>query len=224
MNKTREAILSRLRASRQSQVKIPARYQPDYGWSQQQKVDRLFERMTAVRTEVVILKDDNWIDWINQQLPQRGLHRILVGNNEIGESLHASASDALQIKTYDENIEHWKEELFNRIDVGITSTKGGIAESGSLIVWPDAAEPRLMSLVPSVHIALLQADKIYQNFAEAMETQQWSRQMPTNALLISGPSKTADIEQTLAYGIHGPQQLIVLLLNASENISTKVNI
>jgi L-lactate dehydrogenase complex protein LldG len=37
--------------------------------------------------------------------------------------------------------------------------------------------------------------------------------MPTNALLISGPSKTADIEQTLAFGIHGPKQLITLLID-----------
>jgi L-lactate dehydrogenase complex protein LldG len=36
--------------------------------------------------------------------------------------------------------------------------------------------------------------------------------MPTNALLISGPSKTADIQQVIAYGVHGPKQLIVLLL------------
>jgi L-lactate dehydrogenase complex protein LldG len=39
----------------------------------------------------------------------------------------------------------------------------------------------------------------------------WSNGMPTNALLISGPSKTADIQQTLAYGAHGPRELVVLL-------------
>ncbi len=215
MSKTRDSILARLRESRQPQGESPPRYQPDYGWSKQEKIKRLNECMTEVRTEVVLLKDDNWIDWVNQQLPQRGLNRILVGNNEIGKSLHSSATESLQVKTYDENIENWKDELFNQIDVGITSTLGGLAESGSLIVWPDVTEPRLMSLVPPVHIAILEADKIYQNFAEAMESQRWSQRMPTNALLISGPSKTADIEQTLAYGIHGPQQLIVLLLNAS---------
>ena len=41
---------------------------------------------------------------------------------------------------------------------------------------------------------------------------QWSDKMPTNALLISGPSKSADIEQTLAYGVHGPKELVVLLI------------
>ena len=54
-----------------------------------------------------------------------------------------------------------------------------------------------MSLVPPVHTALLHANTIYENFAQAMHQLQWAQQMPTNALLISGPSKTVDIEQTL---------------------------
>jgi L-lactate dehydrogenase complex protein LldG len=41
----------------------------------------------------------------------------------------------------------------------------------------------------------------------------WGRQLPPNALLISGPSKTADIEQTLAYGVHGPKRLVVILVD-----------
>ena len=47
---------------------------------------------------------------------------------------------------------------------------------------------------------------------DAITTQNWSAGLPTNALLITGPSKTADIQQTLAYGAHGPKELIVLLL------------
>ena len=54
-----------------------------------------------------------------------------------------------------------------------------------------------MSLVPAVHLAVLKAGKIYQTFSEAIREGRWAEGMPTNALLISGPSKTADIEQTL---------------------------
>ena len=89
---------------------------------------------------------------------------------------------------------------------------GHTGEIGSLVLWPDATEPRLLSLVPPVHVALLDADRLYENFAEIIQAEGWANGMPTNALLISGPSKTADIEQTLAYGIHGPKHLITLLL------------
>lgn len=73
-------------------------------------------------------------------------------------------------------------------------------------------EPRLLSLVPPVHIALVDAKNIYCNFADALTAGNWQAGMPTNALLISGPSKTADIELTLAFGVHGPREVIVLVL------------
>ena len=110
-------------------------------------------------------------------------------------------------------IETWKHDLFNQVEAAFTSTFGGIAETGSLILMPNSDEPRLMSLVPPIHIALLDTSKLYSTFAEAMQTQGWVQHgMPTNALLISGPSKSADIEQTLAYGVHGPKELVVILV------------
>lgn len=213
MNNTRESILTRLRASRQPASSAPERYLPAYGWSQQEKEQRLTKCMTAVHAEVVNLKGKNWIDWINQQLPERKIHNILLGDTEFAQSLKASADPALQFRAYDQPIESWKAELFHQVDASITGTLGAIAETGSLILWPGSREPRLMSLVPPLHIALLKADSIYETFAQVVSEQHWAEKMPTNALLISGPSKTADIEQTLAYGIHGPQQLIVLIID-----------
>ena len=87
-----------------------------------------------------------------------------------------------------------------------------IAETGTLGLWPDEPEPRLMSLVPTVHCVLLAAATIHNTFYEAMQSEGWANGLPTNALLISGPSKTADIQVTLAYGAHGPKELIVLLM------------
>ena len=59
---------------------------------------------------------------------------------------------------------------------------------------------------------MLFRSQLYDTFFQAMIEQRWSDGMPTNALLVSGPSKTADIQVTLAYGAHGPKELIVLLL------------
>ena len=117
-----------------------------------------------------------------------------------------------ELVAYDGHIENFKDQLF-RMDAAITSTLGGIAESGAVILWPDKKEPRLMSLVPPIHIAVLEADKIFDTFGEAMQAQKWPEKMPTNAVLISGPSKTADIELILAFGVHGPKELIVLILS-----------
>jgi len=69
-----------------------------------------------------------------------------------------------------------------------------------------------MSLVPPVHIAILQAEKIYNSLSDVIHKEGWSEKMPTNAVLISGPSKTADIELTLAFGVHGPKELILMII------------
>ncbi|MCW8979656.1 MAG: LUD domain-containing protein, partial [Marinobacter sp.] len=61
-------------------------------------------------------------------------------------------------------------------------------------------------------IALLKASEIHDNLYDMMVAQDWAAGLPTNVLLVSGPSKTADIEQVLAYGAHGPRELIVLVL------------
>jgi L-lactate dehydrogenase complex protein LldG len=95
----------------------------------------------------------------------------------------------------------------------LTTTIGGIADPGAIILWPSASEPRLMSLVPHIHIAVLEADKIYASPAEAIRELKWSQRVPTNALLISGPSKTADIEFILTFGVHGPKELVLLIID-----------
>jgi L-lactate dehydrogenase complex protein LldG len=144
----------------------------------------------------------------------KGLNNLLVSPETVlGKQLHAQADRFSALKTYDQPIESWKQEMFYGIDAAFTSTYGGIAETGTLIVMPSVDEPRLMSLVPPVHIALLEVDKLYTTFSEAVQAQGWVQTgMPTNALLISGPSKSADIEQTLAYGVHGPKELVVVLV------------
>lgn len=116
---------------------------------------------------------------------------------------------------YLEPLEACRDTLFRSVDAGFTSCRGAIAEIGSLVLWPTAQEPRLLSLIPPVHCVLLDAAEICSTFHELLTRQAWQTGMPGNVLLISGPSKSADIEQTLAYGVHGPQRLIVLVHGAA---------
>ncbi len=212
MNEARENILRRLRDNRINQ-RQPVQSAPSLkAWSAEQRIARFTECQKAVHGEAHTLPADRWIDWLAEELPKRGLHQVLTGTGETGKQLVANKIDNTVFHQYNQPIESWKPELFSQIDVAITGSRCGIAETGTLVLMPDQDEPRLMSLVPPVHIALLDAKKLYQSFAEVIENEPWTDGLPTNVLLISGPSKTADIEQTLAYGIHGPKQLITLLI------------
>ena len=215
----RDTILQRLRHRSGGELTAPAcdfsvLQRPD--WSTAEKLDLFQKMIESVHGEVHRTSESAWVDILAGLLKSRGAQTLLVSReSQVGRTLKDAASsrdDLPDLLVYDEAIEHWQQELFNTVDVGITSTRGGIAETGSLILWPSADEPRLMSLVPPVHVAVLYASELYTTFHEAMTAQRWHESMPTNALLVSGPSKTADIEQTLAYGVHGPKELIVLVI------------
>ena len=214
MNSSRDNILNNLLKhsieNKPSKVVEKESHNP---LSSKKKVESLKNMLESVRAEVHLLTSNSLNEWINSELPKRNLSRLLIGNNTIQSNLGLTFSDDFDVTFYTENIEKWKDKLFNEIDVGITTTTGAIARTGSLVLWPNSEEPRLISLVPDVHIAIVKVDEIYETFSEIVEKQNWSENMPTNALLISGPSKTADIEQVLAYGVHGPKELIVLIVS-----------
>jgi len=214
MNSSRDNILNNLLKhsieNKPSKVVEKESHNP---LSSKKKVESLKNMLESVRAEVHLLTSNSLNEWINSELPKRNLSRLLIGNNTIQSNLGLTFSDDFDVTFYTENIEKWKDKLFNKIDVGITTTTGAIARTGSLVLWPNSEEPRLISLVPDVHIAIVKVDEIYETFSEIVEKQNWSENMPTNALLISGPSKTADIEQVLAYGVHGPKELIVLIVS-----------
>jgi L-lactate dehydrogenase complex protein LldG len=213
----REKILERLRAAGSAEAKAPCDFgvMARKGWPPEERYPRLRRMMESVKTEFLESTKTSWPRAVYELVRSQGLSTLLYGpNTAAGERLAESwvSRDGPRLVPYDRPIEEMKPEIFHELDAGFTTTRGGIAETGGLIVWPSPAEPRLLSLVPPVHIALLDTAAIYDTFWQAMRTERWAAGMPPNALLISGPSKTADIEQTLAYGVHGPKRLIVVAI------------
>lgn len=215
----RDRILQRLhKAADQTPNLPPTACLPIATYDRAQRLERLTTLMSAMRTQIEVAGPRDWIDRLQAILSKRGLKRLLYSpGTDLGRDLEAAWPADRQalpaLCTWEGQIEDFKDELF-QIDAAITTTIGAIAETGAIVLWPDEKEPRLMSLVPPVHIAVLEADKIYNSFCEIIQAEKWPERMPTNALLISGPSKTADIEMTLAFGVHGPRELIVLIIDA----------
>lgn len=110
-------------------------------------------------------------------------------------------------------------ELF-QCDVGISTAQWGIAETGTLMLESHQERHRLVSLIPRVHIALLRADRICDTLGEALQHSRAGAapgEVPSAAVtLVTGPSRTSDIELTLAIGVHGPQELYVIVLEPLE--------
>ena len=217
MSDARTAILGRLRAVGQTgplptlDTAVLERRQ----WPAAERAGLLRKGMEAVHTEFLEATPANWPAVVRACCDREGFKNLLFGpTSEAGSALAAAwAPEGTQLMPYDRPVEAFKDELFTGVDAGFTGTVGGIAETGGLLLMPGPAEPRLLSLVPPIHIALLRSSTIQDTFWSAVKALGWGRKLPPNALMISGPSKTADIEQTLAYGVHGPKRLIVVLVD-----------
>lgn len=96
-------------------------------------------------------------------------------------------------------------------DVGITTAQAAIAETGTLVLDSADEQHRLVSLVPPVHIAVVDASRIYESLGEALALLQNGKEISPAVTFITGPSRTADIELTLTIGVHGPQELYVII-------------
>lgn len=217
----KQNILGKLRNSLTGTTPIADNFDVDlvtqpYTYSAEQRIPQLRKLMEAVHTEIHLTSAEAWPALLAQLLRDRQLPSLLIApTTPHGQRISqhwANNPDLPTLKSYDRPMEEWKAELFNDTPASLTGTLGAIAATGSLILWPTREEPRLMSLVPPVHFALLKASQIRDNFYQVQQEFEWAQGMPTNALLVSGPSKTADIEQVLAYGAHGPKDLVVLIL------------
>jgi L-lactate utilization protein LutC len=105
-------------------------------------------------------------------------------------------------------------DLFD-FEVGITRAQAAIAETGTLVLDSSCERNRLVSVVPPVHIAIVPASRIYATLAEVLAMLQGGSEVSPAITFITGPSRTADIELTLTIGVHGPQELYVIIDESS---------
>jgi L-lactate dehydrogenase complex protein LldG len=100
-----------------------------------------------------------------------------------------------------------------QVDLGVTGAEVGLAESGSFVLVHGPERSRLASLLPAVHIALVDSDTLTRSLAH------WAAQEPgrvseaTNTVVVTGPSRSGDIELELNLGVHGPRHVHVVLID-----------
>lgn len=211
----REHILGKLRASAPATpLPEPAISSSATGTSHDkaQLATELARRLRAMRAEVIETTTSTWPSDLARVLQDKGVNRILFdpaapSTKEAVSALVGSVSPVM----FDQPIEAWKQELFTNIDAGFTEASGAIAGLGALLMHAGPNEPRTLSLVPPIHIVLIRARRLFPDMLTAARSQGWAANMPTNLVMVSGPSKTSDIQQTLAFGAHGPRDMVVLL-------------
>lgn len=137
--------------------------------------------------------DGSVLSWADDHLPMAGLSAMLA-------SLGVSTAEPDD----------------GDIRVGITGATAALAATGSLVLESGAGRPRSASLLPDRHIALMTADQLHSDLEDWQAAQAASGypafREASNTVIVTGPSKTADIGHELVKGAHGPRELHILVL------------
>jgi L-lactate dehydrogenase complex protein LldG len=210
-NTAREAILGSIRSHLSASVPY-----------NEQEVSRRFSQMNADPSSsasicvqfktsleavdghcVVVRGEDGIAEALNQIV--RGQYIAISDNPEVERLLHLTDLEIEEL-----GIAPNAHEIF-RFDVGISTAQAAIAETGTLVLDSTRERHRLVSLVPPVHIAIIRASQIYRTLGEVLTVIKKEKEISPAVTFITGPSRTADIELTLAIGVHGPQELYVIV-------------
>lgn len=97
-------------------------------------------------------------------------------------------------------------------DLGITGADYALADTGTLVILSSSEEARMISLLPPVHLAVIPRDRILTGLDELFTLVPRPDQKTSSMVFITGPSKTADIEQILIRGVHGPGEIHVVIV------------
>jgi L-lactate utilization protein LutC len=203
----RDEILGRLR-KQNGEASLPAPWR-----SRRQFTDlaaRFSEALTAVKGEVRRAADlDGALEEVAQILEEIKATRGIVDDDPLLDKIDlAKRWPDVNWFTVGRN-EGDLRQFAAAADVGISIAEAALAETGSVVVSSGPGRSRFTSLLPPVHLALVPTSRLTPDIFTWIAGH--DRQFPSSLTLISGPSKTADIEQTMAIGVHGPGRFVAIL-------------
>lgn len=179
------------------------------------KTDELYEQFKAkfegVSGECYRLDNiDRLGDFIMDILVQKGIKTLSIFESPLTKSAN------LKEKFSQAGIEVHTDNLLESTavdDAGITEVNWGIAELGTLVQAAPEVDNRLCSTLIPIHIALLKTSAIVSELDDMLSIISDLPQIPGFVGFMTGPSRSSDIERTLAIGVHGPKEVIAILVD-----------
>lgn len=215
----REEILARLKEAPAVHTDRPGRPAlPAESWGSEEVIRNFRENLA--RLEVPLHQVAGYEEaalMLSRIAKDEGLKRVMASPDEVAKKL--SLADWGRQKGVEVRFpgdfatrEAYKEAVFNEVDGGITGVDYAIAESGTLCLLHRSDQPRLISLAPITHVALVPAEVIDGVYETVLARIYQGESLPSQVTFITGPSITADIQMTPFRGMHGPRKLIVILI------------
>ncbi|HEX8524615.1 MAG TPA: LUD domain-containing protein [Tepidisphaeraceae bacterium] len=175
-------------------------------------VEVFSKQATAMKMKLSRVNETDVAGQLVHFIREMGLKKIACANSPLMERLNVAA--ALRAEGIDAT--EWKDlsldQIYDGFDCAVTDAAYAVAETGSIVIEPNVGNSRSLSLVPVVHVAIVEPKQILADSLDLMEKLADPDRSRSNVFLITGPSKTSDIEMTLVVGVHGPNVVKVFLL------------
>ena len=177
-------------------------------------VERFRQALEAVAGRCLVVRDEaEAAEALRQIAGQRNSQRVAVSDSPLaGRVVNLAALPS-------EVLENAAADVLFDCDLGVTGAQWGVAETGTLVLESDAERHRLASLVPAAHVAVIEARNVRHTLGEVLLTinERGPEELSRAITFITGPSRTSDIELTLAIGVHGPAELYVIIIEGEVN-------
>jgi L-lactate dehydrogenase complex protein LldG len=128
------------------------------------------------------------------------------------EEAQIAVNKALNGRSFIRASDAFSRDAVAAIEVGITSADYALADTGSLVMFTESNESRLLSLLPPCHIAVIDSSRIVASLDDVFRLRPLPGAESSAMVVITGPSRTADIEMRLVRGVHGPGEIHVIIM------------
>jgi L-lactate dehydrogenase complex protein LldG len=173
-------------------------------------VELFCARAKANQMQVTACPPEDIASAVVERLRALGVTRLLASNAPVFERLGIWTA----LKDAGVEVSRWGEGSLDAAydtPAGLTDVFAGVAETGSLVIRPDASHGRAPSLVPEIHLAIVEPRNLVPDLVDLFD--KVARDNSASGLIIiSGPSKTADIEMNLVVGVHGPGRVELFVI------------
>ncbi|MDX1620349.1 MAG: lactate utilization protein [Nitriliruptorales bacterium] len=214
----RDAFLDHLRLRLTSATPTPSAHPiadgdglPDVGWPEDERPlpEQFVAAVEAHGGTARLLRTPEDLEGFVGELIDR--HEVTTAV-ATGEPILAQATDLLAQRGVD--MHEFDSPATADVDLGVTGAVAGIARTGTVVL--DTSKGRSVSLLPEVHLVLLAADDLVPTPSDVWRDlpRRFAGTMPSQVVLVTGPSKSADVEGVLTVGVHGPRAVWVGLLTS----------
>ena len=218
MTSPRDAFLEQVRravaeGNARGSVPLPARGTIGYQGAGADPVARFGAELTAAGGVLHLVHDEaGAVAAVVALVRARAARRVLVGGGPVLDALPLAEALAAGEVEVVRAVEADRAAFF-AADLGVSGVDYLIAETGSLVLASSPEVPRSVSLLPPVHVAVARREQVLPDLFDRLAPGRWPGGLPAGLALITGPSKTGDIELRLVTGVHGPGEVHVVLLS-----------